>query len=158
MVGWVVLSKSWVELTTDSLRARLDRAFPGEFLPPRERGTFVVAGPVTGAQFLINSGIADAAGVFLLNSVPGPYTEVSDFAAHIDDPRLRALAVTQQAWLSVDLVHQTASADDAYRFIGKAIAELAPADAAVLVHPERLVSLRFDDALRRRLAAGARLD
>jgi hypothetical protein len=38
MVGWVILSNTWVELTEATLRARLDRVYPGEFLPHANRG------------------------------------------------------------------------------------------------------------------------
>lgn len=158
MVGWVVLSMTYVTLTEATLRARLDALFPGAFLPPRERGTFVIAGPIAGAQFMINSAIAGASGTFMLNSVPGFYTEVSDFADHIADKTLRRLAIAQECWLSVDLARNDANHDDAYRFIGKALAELAPADAAVLVHPSLLTSRRFDDSVRRGLANGGRFD
>ncbi len=72
MIGWVVLSSSWVELTEETLRARLDQIYPGEFLPPRQLGTFVVAGPVVGVQFLVKSAIAGATGIFMLQTVPGP--------------------------------------------------------------------------------------
>lgn len=157
MVSGVVLSKTWVELTVGTLRARLDRAFPDAFLPPRERGTFVVAGPMAGMQFLINSAIAGAAGTFMLNSVPGPYSEFSDFADRIDDPRLKALALAQDAWLSVDLITKSAEATGASRFIGKALAELAPTDAAALVVSYGR-TIYFDDSVRRRLAHGEALD
>jgi hypothetical protein len=157
MVGWVVLSNSWVELTEDTLRARLDQLYSGQFLPPRERGTFVVGGPVAGMQFLINSAIAGASGMFMLHSVPGPYTEFSPFANHIRDAALRHIAITQQAWLGLDRMGVDKE-DDAYCFIGKVLAELAPADAAALVHPGRLITLSFDGEVRRRLANGGRFD
>lgn len=153
MIGWVVLSNTWVELTGATLRARLDRLYPGEFLPPRERGTFVIEGPVAGVQFMINSAIAGATGMFMLHSVPGPYTEFSPFANHIRDAALRRVAVAQQAWLGLDRIGGDKE-DQAYRFIGKVLAELAPADAAALVHPGRLTMLSFDGDVRRRLANG----
>lgn len=158
MVSWVVLSMIWVALTEDRLRARLDTVFPGQFLPLRSEGTFVVEGPMVGEQFLINSAIAGAGGMFMLNSFADRYAEVSDFAGHIADAKLRALALAQEAWLSVDLVHSGADPDQAYRFIGKALAELAPPDAAVLVHPDDNKSQAFDDSVRRRLASGMRFD
>lgn len=151
MIGWVVLSDSWVELTEETLRAQLDRLYPGEFLPPREQGTFVVSGPVAGAQFLINSAIAGATGMFLLQSVPGPYTEFSPFAEHIHDAALRRRAAAQQAWLGLEQIAGD-NEDDAYRFIGKVLAALAPSDAAVLVHPSRLTAYPFDADMRRKLS------
>lgn len=153
MIGWVVLSNSWVELTEETLRTHLDRLYPGEFLPPRQRGTFVVAGPVADVQFLINSAIAGAAGMFMLQSVPGPYTEFSSFAEHIRDAALRRIAVAQQAWLGVERISGD-NEDEAYRFIGKVLAALAPSDATVLVHPARLVSYPFDADMRRKLSIG----
>jgi hypothetical protein len=42
MISWVVLSKTRVELTPGSLRAHLDRLYPGLFLPPQELRNFVV--------------------------------------------------------------------------------------------------------------------
>ena len=153
MVGGVVLSKTWIELSVDSALAGLETVFPGEFLPPRNEGTFVIEGAVPGAQLLINSSIAGAAGTFFLHSVPGPYAEVSDFAEHIADRNLRTLALVQEAWLSVNLIDRNADPDGAWRFIGKTLAAFAPADAAVLVHAGDNKSERFDEALRRRMAS-----
>ncbi len=153
MLSGVVLSMSWVRLDADTLRARLDAAFPGEFLPPRDQGTFVVDGPVR-AQFLINSAIPGAAGTFMLFSMPDRYSEVSDFAKHIDDPGLRALATGQAAWLSIDLIDPKADVAGAWRFIGKALAALAPPDAAVFVNAADNTCQLFDDALRQKLASG----
>ena len=157
MVGWVALSNSYVELTLDLLRKSLDELYPGQFLPPREKGNFVVDGNVPGAEFLIQSGIQGAAGLFLLHNVPGPYTEFSDFADHIEDPSLRHLAEGQDCWLSVDLIHKHTTEEDGYRFIGNVLAKLAPSDAAVLVHPSRLITIRLDDEVRRRLAGGGQI-
>ncbi len=158
MRGWVMLSMTWLELTTNSLRARLDTIYPGQFLPPRERGTFVLEGPAMGMQFVIQSAIEGAQSMFMVNSVPGPYADVSDFATHIEDRQLRDLASAQKAWLSVELIHQTARPRDAERFIGRVLADLAPTDTAFLVHPSRLTCRRFDDGVRRKLANGAQFD
>jgi hypothetical protein len=157
MTSLVVLSTCYVELTLDTLRQRLDQAYPGYFLPPRERGTFIIDGNEPGVEFLIQSDIPDAAGMFLLHSVPGPYTAFSDFAEHIADASLRRLAEAQTCWLSVDLVHRHTTAEEAYRFIGGALAQLAPGDAAVLVHPSRLVAIEFNDQVRRELASGGQI-
>jgi len=43
MVSWVVLANSYTELTIESLRQKLDEIYPGEFLPPRQKGNFVVS-------------------------------------------------------------------------------------------------------------------
>src|SRR5918994_2077468 len=64
MVSWVVLFDSDVEFTEDSLRAELDRLWPGQFLPERDNGSFVVEGAVPGAQFMIQSRVPGASGTF----------------------------------------------------------------------------------------------
>jgi hypothetical protein len=156
-VNLVVLSCTRVELSVDLLRTQLDGIFPGHFLPPRRHGNFVIDGPVAGAEFFVQCAVPGAAGTFLLHTVAGPYAEVSPFAARIEDEALRRLCEAQTCWLSVDLVSRHTSDDDAYRFIGRVLARLAPADAAALVHPSRLVTHRFDDELRRRLANGERI-
>jgi hypothetical protein len=158
MVSLVILSKSYVALDADKLRAKLDETFPGEFVPQRDQGSFVVDGPVERAQFLIQSRVANAAGTFMLNSVPGPYTKFSDFAKFIKDRAIRRQARAQRSWLSIDLIAKHTTEDDAYRFIGRALAVLAPRDAAYLVHPSRRVVVAFDDNVRRRLANGEQID
>jgi hypothetical protein len=157
MISLVVLSNSYVELTLDTLREHLEQVYPGRFLPPREKGTFVVEGNIPDTPFFIQSDIPGAAGSFLLHSVPGPYTMFSDFAAHISDPSLRRLAQAQCCWLSVDLIHHDTTEGEAYRFIGRVLAELAPRDAAAVVHPSRLVTIAFDDEVRRKLANGGQI-
>jgi hypothetical protein len=160
MISLVVLSNSYVEFTLDALREQLDQIYPGYCLPPRERGTFVVEGNLDGAEFLIQSDIPGAAGMFLLHSVPGPYTIFSDFAAHIADASLRQLAEAQTCWLSVFLMHRdtpTESTEDAYRFISSVLAQLAPTDTAALVHPSRLITIAFTEEVRRTLASGGQV-
>lgn len=152
MIGWVVLSNTDVEPTADELRATLDRLYPGQFLPANDRN-WVVAGVFDG-QYMIQSNVAGAAGMFMLQCVPGPYTMFSDFAEAITEPDLRALAVAQQAWLAVDALHVHTTEAEAYRLIGSVLATLAPPDAAVLVHPSKPIAMRFDDDVRSRLAAG----
>jgi hypothetical protein len=153
MVSWVVLSNSYVKLDVDSLRAALNEAFPGEFLPD-QRGSFVIDGTVSAAEFLIQSRVKGAAGTFLLISVPGPYTAFSNFADAIEDEDVRRQASAQKNWLAVDLIGRQTAESEAYRFIGIALAKLAPSDAAYLVHPTRPIVRAFKDDLRRRLAAG----
>jgi len=156
MVSWVMLSNSYVELDETRLRAVLDQAFPGEFVPQRDDASFVVEGPVAGVQFLVQSRVTGAAGVFMLNTVPGPYTRFSDFTKFIADQTVRKKAQTQRSWLSIDLMskHSNSTEADAYRFIGRALAKLAPRDATYLVHPTRRVVIAFDEDVRRRLERG----
>ena len=144
MISWVVLSNTMVDPTVDAVRATLDALYPGEFLPANERN-WAVAGVFDG-QFMIQSNVTGAAGMFMLQDIPGPYTMFSDFAEAITEPELRALAVAQDAWLSVDTLHVHTTEAEAYRLIGALLAKLAPPDAAVLG-----ASLEADrDALRRR--------
>jgi hypothetical protein len=95
-----------------------------------------------------------AAGMFLLNNVPGPYSKFSSFAKSIEDTSIRRRAMAQPCRLSVDLVHKNTSDADAYRFIAQVAAKLASSDAAFLVHPSKLITIPFDDEIRVRLAKG----
>jgi hypothetical protein len=156
MISWVVLSNTYVNLKRASLLKKLDDVYPGQFLPPNDKN-FAVDGP-TPAGFLIKSTVAGASGMFMLISVPGSYTEYSDFAEAVTDAALLRKIKAQCCWLSVDLIGQGAGeADGAYRFIEQVLARLAPPDAAFLVHPSKLVTIPFDDELRRRLANGEKI-
>jgi hypothetical protein len=156
MVSWVVLSNSPLELTAESLRGTLEQLYPGKFRQG-EQTNFVIDGAVPGAQFLIQSNVPGAAGLFMLQNVAGPYNEFSDFARGIADAQMRAEAWSQQAWLAVDNIKIYKSREDAYRFIGRVLAELAPPDAAFLVHPSLPITIRFDEDVRRRLASGEQI-
>lgn len=153
MISWVVLSNTYVELDVDSLRAKLDEIYPGQFLPRREKGNFVINGPGLGRLF-VNVNLPRAAGMFVVISVPRPYTEFSTFQRKIADPTLRRRAEAQTCWLSVDMIHKNTTEEDAYRFIEQVLAKLAPADAAFLVHPSKLITIPFDRDIRRRMADG----
>jgi hypothetical protein len=155
MISWVVLSNTYVDLKVDSLRENLDEVYPGQFLPPRDKN-FVIDGPTPG-QFFIKSNIAGAAGMFMVISVPASYTEFSDFADVIADPALLRNVKAQCCWVSVDLVHRLTTDADAYRFIEQVLGKLAPPDAAFLVHPEKRITIPFDDGIRRRLANGEQI-
>jgi hypothetical protein len=150
MVSLVVLFNSYTEWTCDLVRERLEGPFPGWFVPPREKGTFVVDGVPPGMQFFLNSAIPGASGTFLLFNVPGPYTDVSGFHKLIGDKAMRASAVAQKCWMSVDKIGG-ASDEEAYKFIGAALAVLAPNDAAFLVHADTFRTMRFDASVRRQL-------
>jgi len=151
MVSGVVLANTYLHLTLELVRAKLDEVFPGEFLPQRDQGSFVVDGTVPG-QFFIKANVLGSTGMFFLHDVPGPYSEFSDFAKAIADPSMRREALAQRCWFSVDLINKNSNHENAYRFIERALAKFAPADAAFLVHPSKLVTIRFDDDLRVRLA------
>src|ERR1700758_1813014 len=78
MVSWVVLSKTYLDLDAGAVRKKLGELYPGRFLPADQQANFVVGGKVPG-MFIIKSTMAGAAGIFMLLSVPGPYTDFSDF-------------------------------------------------------------------------------
>lgn len=153
MISLVVLSSSYVDLNVQALSRALDELYPGKFMPLEQQANFVVRGPGPG-QFLVKSTIPGAAGMFMVLSVPGPYSEFSDFARFIADASLRHKAEAQRSWLSIDLVHMMTNKDEAYRFIAVALAKLAPADAAVLVKPENNAAVLFTAELRNQMAAG----
>jgi len=156
MVSGVVLANTYLDLTLELVRAKLDEVFPGEFLPPRDQGNFVIDGTAPG-QFFISAHMLGAAGMFFLNNVPGPYREFSSFTRSIADPSMRREAAAQRCWLSVDLINKRSNHEKAYRFIEQVLAKFAPADAAFLVHPSKLITIRFDDDLRVRLAKAERI-
>lgn len=153
IISLVVLSGSYLDLDVQSLSKSLDELFPGKFVPLEQQANFVVGGRVPG-QFLVKSTIPGVAGMFMVQSVPAPYTEFSDFARVIADSSLRRKAEAQRSWLSIDLIHMFANKDEAYRFIAVALAKLAPADAAILVTPETNSAVVFTAELRSQLAAG----
>jgi hypothetical protein len=129
----------------------LDRLYPGLFLPPQEFRNFVVEGPVLDAQFLIQASVPGATGLYMLQNIAADFAGVSDFADGIDDPALRTLIFEQQAWLSIDVI-EAAVDQGCRRFIGKVLAHLAPADAAILADPDRRTAIRFDEQVRGQLA------
>jgi hypothetical protein len=153
MVSWVVLTGSYVDLRLDGVRQKLDEVYPGQFLPPRQKGNFVIAGPAPG-QFMIFSSIPGAANIFLLNNIPGPYTDFSKFAEAISDPSIRSSVAKQCCWLSVDLIRRITTDAEAYHFIEQVLARFAPADAAFLVDPDNGATIAFDDNVRSRFAKG----
>lgn len=153
MISLVVLSGSYVDLDVESLSKALDQLYPGKFVPLEQQANFVVGGRIPG-QFLVKSTIAGSAGMFMVQSVAGPYTEFSDFARFIADAPLRRKAEAQQCWLSVDLIHMFTNKDEAYRFMATVLAKLAPADAAVVVRPENNLAIFFTAEVRSKLAAG----
>jgi hypothetical protein len=155
MVSLVVLSQTWLNLPLDHVRATLDSLYPGVFLPPREEGSFVIEGPAKGASFLIQCAVPEVNAIFNLHDVPGPYSDFSDFGEHISDSELRELALQQQCWMSEDRMHAYERNDEgAYRFISRVVAQLAPPDAAVLLHPSLMLAIPFTDDVRRLLASG----
>lgn len=154
MVSLVALMPSWEEHSLEYVRGELDALFPGEFLPPREVGNFVLDGPVVSASYMVQCTLKGYSGMYLVHNVPGPYSEFSDFLAHVEDPELAEAAARLPCWMSVDLLHAHAGEADASRFVSTVLAQLAPGDAELLVHPGRSLVTRFTPQVRRVLAAG----
>ena len=130
--------------------------FPGEYLPARSEGNFVVEGFAEGASYMVQCTIPKYAGMFQINNVPSPYSAFSDYLRHIKDPETRRLADSQGCWLSVDLMHKYETNEDAYRFISLALGKLAPEDTTLLVHPSRNQIAKFTRELRATLVTGGK--
>jgi hypothetical protein len=156
MISLVALSDSYVELTVEALRQHLAQLYPGHFATGAQ-DSFVIEGAVPGAQFMIKSMAPGASGIFLLHHVPGPYTDVSDFANYIEDSALLRRAQAQSCWLSVDRLGVMGTERDAYPFIANVLAHLAPAETAALVHPATQTTIAFDNEVRRQLASGGEI-
>jgi hypothetical protein len=103
---------------------------------------------------MIFSTIPGAAGIFILNNIPGPYADASNFAEVISDLSVVSGVASQRCWLSVDLVHRTTTDQEGLRFIEQVLARFAPADAAYLVNPDNGATIAFNDSLRSRFARG----
>jgi len=67
------------------------------------------------------------------------------------DQRLQDLVRNHKAWISVDLIAPIGATEDAYRFIGKALAKMAPEDSVALVHPQTNAMVPFDSETRSKL-------
>ncbi|MDC7789336.1 hypothetical protein PQJ75_20035 [Rhodoplanes sp. TEM] len=153
MVMLVALSNTHVPIVATALTAEFRSVFPRHFLTSGDDGSFVAAGPLDGLQVFAKSLVPGASGFFMVQSVPGPYSDVSKAPGRIGDPAMRERALAQTCWLSVELVHTWASPEDARRFIARTMARLAPDDTAVLLRPPD-GAVAFDAAVRARLAAG----
>jgi hypothetical protein len=151
MVSLVVLVSQPVHLDVPTVQRLLDEVFPGRFVPKTD-SSFVIEG--TGPeQLFVKSVIPQNAGVFFVNVVPRPYTAVSGFLTKVTEPTLRSRVQGHTAWLSVDRVGAIGSVDDAYRFIGKALARLAPHDALAVVHPSSERTVPFEGSTLAQLRA-----
>ena len=154
MVMLVALSKSHTPLSAESVRAEFKTIYPRHFLSTGDDGSFVTEGPQLHMDAIVKSLVPGASGFFMIHSLPFPYADLSKLPGRIPDPALRQLACAQTSAMSVELVHTWAGADDAKRFVARAMACLAPADSAVLIEPGSGTAVAFDDAVRKRLAAG----
>lgn len=154
MVSLVALLPSWKELSVEEVRESLDAIFPGCFLPPQEDNNFVIDGPSPGASYFVQCTVPEHSGLFVIFNVARPYSEFSDYLVHLPDAELKDLGAKQPCWMSVDMVHQTTTDEDAYRFIGAVLAKLAPPDATVILHPSKYAATTFSSEVRRRLASG----
>ena len=149
MVSLVILLRESVHLDMLSSREKLKSVFPGAFYPEND-DSFVIEGS-NPLQLFVKSVIPANSGIFLVNFVPASYTEFSGFLSHIADPGLKAWVTDHRAWLSIDRIGEIGTDDDSYRFIGKALAKLAPVDAIAVVHPERYITVAFRHETRDQL-------
>jgi hypothetical protein len=153
MVSLVALLRQAVRLDRAALEQKLDAVFPGQFVPQNEN-SFVVDGPDP-TQFMAKSLVASHSGLFFVICRPEAYVDVSSFALNDRDPRLQDLLRQHNAWLSVDQVAPIGGTEDAYRFIGRALAKLAPDDSVALVHPQTNAMVPFDSETRAKLRSEA---
>lgn len=154
MVMLVALSTSHTSLSAEGVRAALKTIYPRHFLSTGDDGSFVTEGPQLHMDAIVKSLVPGASGFFMIHSLPFPYADQSKLPGRIPDPALRQLACKQTSWMSVELVHTWAGADDARRFVARAMACLAPPDTAVLICPGSGTAVAFDAAVRTRLSAG----
>jgi hypothetical protein len=102
------------QLTLDDLRASLDRAFPGEFLPQRDDRSFVVEGETPGEPYFIKSLVGGAEGMFLLHHQVGSAEDWSDMDFDdTDDPVFRRLVRADHSMMSIHMIKAMAGADAA---------------------------------------------
>jgi hypothetical protein len=149
-----LLSGSPAALTLDDLRASLDRAFPGEFLPQRDDRSFVVEGETPGEPYFIKSLVGGAEGMFLLHHQVGSAEDWSDMDFDdTDDPVFRRLVRADHSMMSIHMIKAMAGEDAAYSFMLRALAEIAPPEPGFLLYPSR-GCVPFDDKVRRMAAAG----
>ena len=153
MTSLVLLSKSYIDLDIDRLRTVLDALFPGEFLPPRDSGNFVVDGPVKQAMFMIMSNIEGYSGGFMLNSVPATYDHYSDYRNYIQDPEILSAVSSHKCWLSVDRLMPQGTTEEHYRFIGLLLSALAPDDSIAVVHPSKMHVVLFNQTICEKLSS-----
>jgi hypothetical protein len=130
MVSLSLLSRSHIVLTLDQIRAALDRAFPGIFMPPNDASFVVEDGD---GPRLIKSLAPGAKGIFLFYNDAG----VIDAADDIADAELCRFISLEHGWTSIDMIQSIGGEVEAYRFAAKALAQLAPSDAAFLLDPSK---------------------
>lgn len=154
MISLVALSPSWVEYSLEEMQHQLASMFLGDFTSAQSQSNWVAEGLSGKGSFAIQCMVEGYAGLYIVNSSPGPYSAFSDFLASIEDPDLKKLAAEQPCWLSVDSVRSYSTDADAYRFVALLLSAIAPDDTRVLVDPSRGLAREFTPEIRRQLAAG----
>ncbi|HEX4407504.1 MAG TPA: hypothetical protein VH206_01910 [Xanthobacteraceae bacterium] len=149
----VVLTASPIRFELDALRQKLEELYPGQFVPPRTKGSFVVPGRMRG-QYVIQSNAGGASGIFILNSGSEPFAGLSDFTKTIPDGPIRRSIEAECCWLALSLIYKSKPDAAAFRFVEQALAKLAPPDAAFLVDPTKRITIPFDDTMRRSFMRG----
>ena len=95
-------------------------------------------------------------GIFLVHNHAHPYCdELEKVAGSISDRALGEKVRKHRAWISVDLMDRDKmmfrTEADAWRFIGKVLAELAPEDAVAIYVPAKGVLMAFDNSSKTKL-------
>jgi len=148
-----VLSQTYVSLTVESLRSTLDFLYPAQF-PLSEITENKVRDGFFEGMLLIECVIPGAQGWYVVYSLSAVHAVPVDFAAYVEDDALRAVTEAQEFSLEVGLVSIHGVEEEAYNFIGKVLAALAPPDSAVLIHPSLYSVVPFTSDVRKRLASG----
>jgi hypothetical protein len=155
MLSLVALLPQSVPADIAAFRRVLQDCYPGHFQGD-EKTSFIIAGSHPYEAF-VKSLVPDHSGMFLIEAIPRPYTESSDFRATAP-VALKAAIQAHTSWISVDAIQAIDSELDAYRFIGRTLAYLAPVDALALVHPQSGWTEAFTQETRERLRAKHVLD
>jgi hypothetical protein len=146
MASLTLLSRSHAVLTLDQVRAALDRALPGVFVPPNDASFVVEDGD---GPRLIKSLAQGAKGIFLFHNEAG----MTDAAEDVADVELSRFISLEHGWTSIDMIQSIGGEVEAYRFAAKALAQLAPSDAAFLLDPSKGAK-PFDEKVLSLLRAG----
>ena len=156
-ISIVFLLRAPRRMSEAGVRSAASKAFNVTFdADDPDATTWVVTGPAPpmdelrekDAQVFI---VGVPQGIFMVYNFAVPYMDRSDeFAESISDGRLRSAIAAHRAWVSVDAmgdVPDEASKAEAYRAIGKLLAELAGPDCLAVYCPELERCNVYDDAL-----------
>lgn len=113
-----------------------------------------VVGTAETPVYMMMCTVEDDALFFIVHNFPMPYVEDPDAVADEIDENRRARALREhKAWLSVDLMRHPESwgADEAYRWIGKLLADLIDETALAVLCPQTGAIAPVDEGMAERL-------